>query len=202
MSIIIHFWRLKGRVKIYLVVFAGIIGAINAFGQNSAQNYAGFYDCKLIDCYPETHPPAGPTVYCYTSYTTLTIDTVSKDSIFTIHLKDKDLTCNLKPDSNFYCGFSTGKFFNPDSVMLFIPLLSAFGGGESYLGHKSNPNHAQELSVYDVNIFPNPFTNEFKIYTITNTCVGYSMNDLYGRIVFTYILNSNSRRQDTIYFNE
>ncbi len=170
-----------------------MLNFISIYGQNSFIDYTGTYDCKLTECYPDYHPPTGPSLYCYKSSSYLIIDTLYNDSTFTINTKDQKLFCKLNFDYSFNCGFAFGQFYIPDSIWLFIPLGSAFGGGWSYYGGKSVNNQINEMSLNEVEIFPNPFDNTVNIKCNNDFINNFSLIDLYGNyIIINKILNNSS----------
>ncbi len=168
------------------------MNCISIYGQNSFIDYTGTYNCKLTKCYPEYHPPAGPSLYCYTSSSFLIIDAFNNDSTFTINTKDQNLICKLNFDNSFYCGSSQGHFYTPDSIWLFIPLGSAFGGGWSYIGRKSVNNQINVIPINEAEIFPNPFDNTLNIKCNNDFISNFSLIDIYGNHIITSKIFNNS----------
>jgi len=167
------------------ILIFGLLNFISIYGQSSLNDYTGSFGCTLTYCKPEYNPPAGPTLYCTNSSSNLTISSFNFDSSFVIKTTDQNLNCKLKIDNSFNCGIPLGQFYSPDSVWLFIPLGSAFGGGWSYNGSKSVNNQIIEKPINEINLYPNPFNEKINIVCNNKLITKYSLMDLNGKCIIT-----------------
>jgi hypothetical protein len=170
-------------MKHFKIVIFGLLNFIAIYGQNSLVDFAGTFNCTLLYCYPVSNPPADPTLNCSTRSEHLTIGSLKIDSTFTITTKDQVLNCKLKVDNSFNCGFPLGQFYTPDSIWLYIPLGSGFGGGWSYDGNRSVNNQIIEESINEFAIYPNPFDKILNITCKNKLIKRYSLIDLNGKCI-------------------